>query len=693
MRALILSLVFIALPASAFELYINPLGNDSWSGTLREQNSAGNDGPIKTPEKAKEIIRSLKKSQKIKEPIYVNIAHGIYYLDHPLRFDSADSGSPTQTITWQAELGAEVTLSGGIPIECHPGENGIWTCTLQKKPINSEPIDTNRAKGTSPLFDLYVNEKRMTLARWPNQEWAHIKNPLVQKTSFTTMETLPAMNENIADTQIHIFPGNDWFDQYLGVALINQASNTIQTSGPAQYDLQPGRRFYLLNQRSFLDAASEWLYDKQTREISFIPTNLEPIQTITVSSLPNVVIADGLSYVNFSRLKFKHSAGSGLIFRSSTKIQLDSLEIAGTGGNGLEVRGGNNVTLSNSSVYDTGKHGAIMTGGNRNTLQPSGHILHNNHIHHVGVSILTYSGAIYVDGVGSVVTHNLVEFGNGSAILVAGNEHLIEKNEVRQFCLLSSDCGAIYTGRDWAGRGNTIRNNYIHEIPGYGLKGTDVSTNQVIYQSPDYAMGIYLDDGASGFHVNGNILKNIGGVSFYIHGGRDNNFYNNYIITDHSAIKISKILTPNYDWNKNQDRLNKVPYQSEIWRKKYPELTKPGINMFWPEGNTVEGNVIISNSIDTPSLIYWIPGSSTTIRNNLVWSTSNQIILDYNITEQNVRHQTASWQQWIAEGVEKNSLFINPCIDLIGKSLIACKDSPIFDKHIPLPQSDIGLNR
>lgn len=135
MRALILSLVFIALPASAFELYINQLGNDSWSGTLREQNSAGNDGPIKTPEKAKEIIRSLKKSQKIKEPIYVNIAHGIYYLDHPLRFDSADSGSPTQTITWQAELGAEVTLSGGIPIECHPGENGIWTCTLQKNQL------------------------------------------------------------------------------------------------------------------------------------------------------------------------------------------------------------------------------------------------------------------------------------------------------------------------------------------------------------------------------------------------------------------------------------------------------------------------------------------------------------------------------------------------------------------------------
>ena len=48
----------------------------------------------------------------------------------------------------------------------------------------------------------------------------------------------------------------------------------------------------------------------------------------------------------------------------------------------------------------------------------------------------------------------------------------------------ASDCGAIYSGRDWSWRGNVIRNNYIHDIIGYGMKSVDVAKNQVVYQSP-----------------------------------------------------------------------------------------------------------------------------------------------------------------------------------------------------------------
>jgi len=691
---LITAIFFLTFPAHAIDIYVNQKGNDSWTGFQKDLNQSTDAGPFRTLERAQQAVRALKKTNKLNEPVNIHIGDGLYFLERPLIFNQTDSGLPDREITWQAEAGAKVTVSGGIPINCSPTEsNSNWNCILTDTPNNIEPVDTNRIKGNAPTFDLFVNNQRMTLARWPNQDWAHIKYPLDERSRFTSMETFPALDNQIDGAQVHIFPGNDWFDQYVGVVKIDSGQSAIQVDTPTQYKLQTGRRFYIRNLRSLLDAPGEWFYSKPSHQIVFNPFDQNTVTSAILSSLPNILIADGSSFINFKNIAFRHSAGSALLLRNTSNVKLEALEVANIGNVGVEIRGGKNVSLINSTIYDTGKHGAIVSGGDRIKLEASGHRLENNHFHDTGVSILTYSSAISINGVGAIITHNLLEQGTGTAILINGNNHLIEKNEVHHFCLEAADCGALYTGRDWAGRGNIIRNNYIHDIIGYGLQSVDATKNQVVYHSPDYAMGIYLDDGASGFDISANILKNAGATSLYIHGGRDNHFYNNYIITDRSAIWVSKILTPNYDWNQNQERLDNSPYRSEIWQKKYPNLALPMLNKTWPEGNQIDHNVIISENPNNSLFRYWLPKSSSALENNIIWSATNQIILDYNITEQNVRHQTASWQQWIAEGVEKNSLFINPCIDLIGKSLIACKDSPIFDKHIPLPQSDIGLNR
>ena len=156
----------------------------------------------------------------------------------------------------------------------------------------------------------------------------------------------------------------------------------------------------------------------------------------------------------------------------------------------MDINGGQNVQLSNSKIHHAGAHGVVVSGGDSNTLKASGHVIHNNHIYYMGTTILTYSSGIEVYGVGTKITHNLLEQGAGTAILLTGNEHLIEKNELHHFCLQASDCGAIYSGRNWSWRGNVIRNNYIHDNIGYGMKGVDAAKNQVVY-SPGGAVGVH----------------------------------------------------------------------------------------------------------------------------------------------------------------------------------------------------------
>ena len=53
--------------------------------------------------------------------------------------------------------------------------------------------------------------------------------------------------------------------------------------------------------------------------------------------------------------------------------------------------------------------------------------------------------AVSVNGMGHHVAHNLIHDGPHNAILLNGNDHLIELNEIHSVCFESNDAGAIYS--------------------------------------------------------------------------------------------------------------------------------------------------------------------------------------------------------------------------------------------------------
>jgi hypothetical protein len=246
---------------------------------------------------------------------------------------------------------------------------------------------------------------------------------------------------------------------------------------------------------------------------------------------------------------------------------------------------------------------------------------------------MTYTPGVEVNGVGVTVSHNLLEQGAHNGITIAGNDHLIEKNELHHFCMQASDCGSIYTGRDWSARGNIIHKNYIHDIIGYGLKSVDIAKNQVVY-STGGAVGVYLDDGASGFDISGNIFENAGSRVVQVGGGRDNSIYNNVINTNGYAIWVDD-RWPTYSWDLMQKTLDASPYKTAIWQQKYPELAAPMHNKTWPENNRIERNIIVNTKPGGLSLRYMVPIESTVIADNIVWSTTGKPTVDYKILELN----------------------------------------------------------
>ena len=408
-----------------------------------------------------------------------------------------------------------------------------------------------------------------------------------------------------------------------------------------------------------------------------------------LSSLPNIVIADGISNLTFKNISFQHSTGTAITVKNSTSVVLDNLDVNNVGGNGVDISGGQNVQLINSKIHHPGAGGVTVTGGNSTTLQASGHIINNNYIHHISTTILTYTPGVEINGVGVTVSHNLLEQGGGNAILFKGNDHVIEKNEIHHFCLQAADCGAIYSGRNWSWRGNVIRNNYLHDIIGYGMTSLDLAKNQVVYATVG-AVGVYLDDGMSGVEISSNMFENAGSFALQIGGGRDNTITNNVFITKEYAILLDN-RWPTYDWNNMQSTLDASPYKTAIWQQKYPALSTPILNRSWPEGNKIERNVIVTSKTNGDSLYYSVPNKSTVITHNIVWSTLGKPTVSYNVLESNNKVGAANWSQWIAEGIEQNSLVVDPCVTIVNKQMITCAASPVNTIGFTPLATDIGL--
>jgi hypothetical protein len=107
------------------------------------------------------------------------------------------------------------------------------------------------------------------------------------------------------------------------------------------------------------------------------------------------------------------------------------------------------------------------------------------------------------------------------AVMFDGNDHVIEFNEIRDVCLPPvHDMGAIYTGRDPGARGNVIRHNFLHHVG-----------------NPDAATyGVYLDDGACGVSVIGNVFFKVQGERAVHSWGHDHVIRNNVFVDTRASI-------------------------------------------------------------------------------------------------------------------------------------------------------------
>ena len=601
----------------SYKFFISPKGNDNNPGTITQ--------PFLTPEKARNTIRELKKRGNIQDTVVVYFREGDYIRSNTLELFTEDSGESTFPIVWRAYQKERVRFLGGRIIAGFKPVTEIDILNRLDSKARKNVLVTNlRSQGISDFgtfssrgFDrptipshgeLIYNNHPMTVARWPNTgKWELIKgfphdsqkaDDLGEKmgslsNGFFYSGDRPAKWKNTGNIWAYGYWAYDWANSYEQVTEIDPQRHFLKTAKPyGNYGFIKNQRFCFLNVLEELDQPGEWFLDKESGLLYFWPPSaIDSGEAIfTVLEKPFVQL-NGVSNVFFSEIEFEGSRGDAILIDGGEGNRINGCILRNIGNNAILINGGINHGVISCDMYDSGDCGVKLTGGDRKTLTPCNHFVENCHFRGQGRWTKCYVPAISMTGVGMRVSHCLIHEHPHAAIVYAGNDIIIEYNDIYHTALETGDVGAIYTGRDYTYRGNIIRYNYIHETG--GVRGSK---------------GIYMDDCVSGSEVFGNIFYKVY-WGMFIGGGRDHKVENNLFVDCHLAVRADgRGIDPKPMWqnmvnNLMRSSLGEVP--AELYRNRYPAIKtldkyygKPGEEPITGKnfkGIPPEGNVIATN--------------------------------------------------------------------------------------------------
>lgn len=549
LSSMLLAFASLAFSVAGLEVYVSPTGNDANPGTA--------EAPFATIARARDAVRA---QRGVGQGATVWLADGAYRLDAPVLFGAEDGGSAESPVVYRGTTRGAARIFGGDALAAatfgpvvdpamrerlpEAAREAVRRFDLKAIGLSEFPALPDNFEGAVAMPELFFNDTRMNLARWPNEGWAEIES---------VVESGPAPWRNHASDALGRFIAKDdrlarwatapavWLEGYwcfdwacetIRVESLKPEAREITLAKQHVYGIGKGnkaeRRYRAINLLEELDEPGEYFLDRSDGSLYFWPPAALEGARIVLSRLadPLIQIKDA-AHLSFEGLLVENSAGVGVRVDGGSHVGFKGCTFRNTGQIGLQIVGGAQHLVQSCDIYDTGTGGLDISGGDRKTLTPSGHRVDNNHIHNVSRRMRTHAYNLHIGGVGVQMTHNLLTDAPHQGIGVAGNDHLFEYNEVARVGMASDDCGAFYMGRDPSERGTVLRYNYWHHL------GSEMTHG---------SCAIYFDDGAGGQTVEGNVFYKASGGAFgavFNHGGHDNLVVNNVFIDCERAVAAS----------------------------------------------------------------------------------------------------------------------------------------------------------
>lgn len=606
--------------------------------------------PFATLERARNVIRELRK-----EPgglptggVHVLLCGGIHPRTSTFELTTEDSGTAAAPVIYASAPGETATLFGGTPLRRD------WFAPVTDPAVLERIISTDaRGKllqgdlkahgitdygelsrhghykanaGKTPPLELYVGAQRLTRARWPNPDqtlpqylrgYQKERRGVVGRSgivdkgptgndpefmdhggTFSYAFDRPSRWTQADDIWLDGVFAWSWEWSYNSIAKIDLEKRQItlrygELSGIT--DQYSSDYFFAENLLEEIDQPGEYYLDRPTGVLYLLPPEDFATAETVVSMLTQPMVAlKGTSHVLFRNLHFDLSRGGGLTCSGGEGVLVDQCEFSRFSGSAVSMSGkGHGV--QGCHIHDIGGVGVGLSGGNPDTLEPSECFVEDSDIHDFAWYSKVYAPAVSLGyrSVGSRVSHNRIARGPHLAIVVYGNDHLIEYNDIGHVVEDFTDMGAIYAnlGKWPLERGTVIRRNYFHDIG----------------QEHHLQNAVYPDNQTMGWLIEENVFARIGGKGQASNCRAVNLNTTSHIITRNNIFVdctmpcvMGTYCAPTYERSKAQweDYLKQRDPAKLPHGRKYPELLQ-----FWqeprqyPDTNVFAGNLIYNPGV------------------------------------------------------------------------------------------------
>ena len=520
-------------------------GNDSNNGKCDSSSAKGKNGPVRTFDRAKEIVRKYT-AKEMDRDIIVYLEGGKYILDKAINFTSKDSGNNWHNVIYRNYNDEKAEIIGATPISGWKKYNDNIYC------VNV---------GDKTFSTLYEGETIAVEARWPNEgKYAYAiaytspTDNSPSAVSFRFDEDFPkiTMKDDITLLRWSGGPEGHWYwntfiHDVKDIDYTNRALTV--TSGYGDYVFGTGTAYFVRNSFDLLDAPGEFYLDRNTGMLYYWPRGEFDESNIY---LPDEKLSAIFTFEDYkNEIKYKVGQfGSILTYTTSdmkahaTKnITLDGLHMMYTDQyqSAVRITNGRNISVLNckmncigesgvdmynyavdnlaygNSIYNIGSAAIKMQDDKRYVSAVSRNDIINNHIYDTSQLKRGVSSIMVWDSGYNRINHNVVHDMDGAAINVSASEYSlptywadgykytreeIEKylvtgkcNEIAYNDVYSTnrwrqDSGAIYTGRCAY---NKVHDNSIHDT----------------YAALEYSFALYIDDMSRNTDTYNNIVWHI----------------------------------------------------------------------------------------------------------------------------------------------------------------------------------------
>lgn len=541
----------LTLPVIATEYFVAKNGSDSNKGSIEQ--------PFRHIQTA---------ANKMRQGDITYIRGGRYFEEVTL---SKVKGTEKQPFTFKAFNNENVTLDGSIVINAKwkKYQGNIYQTTVEQ-----------------PIWQLFVNDKSMTSARWPNGNWydrsvwdktKSMMWPEKGKGELGTYfnKELSALNFDLTDGIIIVNSGS--FKTYQTKITKHQAGedhfsyNTKGVKSHFSFKKSGVNRhgYFLEGKLGLLDEENEWFYDVKSKQLYLWAEQGVSPETLNIrgkvqSYAVNIkhskhINLQGINFFattfNVSRSSFINVEDSELMYPSYSKRMLgDNSPIEVTKMVVKKEHSLANNQLKNCKIAYTDGPAIEMNGtGNR---------VENCYIHDIDYSC-TYKGGYTLNMVNAkelVFRRNTIHTTGCSELFKAGVRNRIELNDLSDSGYLQNDGSMIQLSVKQQSDG-IVRYNWVHDSVKQGIRFDNKNTPNAPYGN------------------NGNVFNNVAWNTDRIYFKGDNHFvFNNLSFDSHQndlIISSNKVIQGhNYKTITRNNISNKFSGHRTKPVKKYPV---PGI--------------------------------------------------------------------------------------------------------------------